>query len=176
MILKGEKVILRPIHLSDAKRFVKWLADPSVNKFMATRSVSMREELKWIRGLKKQKDNKTFAIDTKEGTHIGSINLFLKPHDQKAVLGVMIGDKRYWNKGYGTDAMRTILRYGFGRLRLHRISLKVYAYNPRALRVYKRLGFRIEGRGREEVFYRGTFYDDISMGLLRREWFKKQKR
>lgn len=176
MILKGEKVILRPIRLSDAKRFVKWLADPLVNKFMATRRVSMREELQWISSLKKQKLNKAFAIDTKDGVHIGSINLSLKPQDKRAALGVMIGDKQYWNRGLGTDAMRTILRYGFGRLRLHRISLKVYAYNPRALKVYTRLGFILEGRGREEVLYRGRFYDDMYMGLLRREWLKKQER
>ena len=174
MILKGEKVILRQIRLSDAKRFVKWLYDPRVNKFMSGRPVSMQEELRWIRGLKKKKDNKAFAIDTGDGTHIGSINLLLKPHDKKAVLGVMIGDKRYWNKGYGTDALKTIIRYGFIRLRLHRISLEVYEYNPRAIRVYRRLGFRIEGRGREARRYKGKFYDDIVMGLLRREWFKKQ--
>lgn len=136
----------------------------------------MREELKWIRSLKKKKDNKAFSIDTTEGTHIGSINLLVKPHDTKAVLGVMVGDKRYWNKGYGTDALQTIMRYGFSRLRLHRISLKVYEYNPRAIRVYRKLGFRREGREREAQRYKGKFYDCIDMGLLRREWLKKQKR
>jgi len=175
MILKGEKVILRQIRLSDAPRFVKWLADPSVNKFLVGRRVSMQEELRWIRGLKKQKDNKAFAIDTKEGTHIGSIGLRLRPQNKNAELGIMIGDKRYWNKGYGSDAIRTILQYGFERLRLHRISLKVYAYNPRASHVYKNFGFQVEGRGREEILYRGKFYDDIYMGLLRRKWLKKRK-
>lgn len=176
MILKRKKVILRPIKLSDAPRFVKWLNESTVNKFVTKRAITLKEELKWIRSLAKiRKIEHHFAIDTKEGIHIGSTALFLKPQNKMATFGILIGDKRYWNKGYGTDATKTILAYGFNKLKLHRIQLEVYQYNPRAIRVYKKLGFKLEGIRRQANFYRGKFHDDLLMGILKSEWQKLNK-
>ena len=114
--------------------------------------------------------------DTIEGAHIGSVGLRILPAHKNAELGIMIGDKRYWNKGYGSDAMRVILRYGFDRLQLHRIGLKVYSYNPRAYHVYKRFGFKKEGVGRQAILLRGRYYDDVHMGLLRSEWIRGERK
>lgn len=85
-------------------------------------------------------------------------------------LGIGLGARDCWGQGYGTDAVKLILRYGFTELNLHRISLTVFAYNSRAIRLYRRLGFVEEGRAREFLQRDGRRWDMIFMGLLRTEW------
>ena len=171
MEIRGKKIILRPIKMTDAPRFVKWLSDPEVNQFTTRKSVTLKEEKQWIRGhVKTRKTELHFAVDTLDGVHIGTIALFLDLRDKNARFGILIGDKNYWNRGYGTDAARTIINYGFKTLKLHRIYLQVYETNPRAIKVYKRLGFRLEGRSREHVLKNGKFRDTLHMGMLRKEW------
>ena len=170
MILKGKKVILRPIRLSDASRFVKWLSDPTVNKFTTRRPIFLKEERKWIRSLLKNRDDFHLAIDTKDGVHIGSVGLEIQKRDRKADFDILIGDKNYWDRGYGTDATYVMLDYGFRKLKLHRIFLRVFKFNKRAIKIYKKLGFKMEGTGREAVFNKGKFYDLVYMGILRKEW------
>jgi RimJ/RimL family protein N-acetyltransferase len=82
----------------------------------------------------------------------------------------VIGEREYWGKGYGTDAMNLLTRYAFMELNLHRVSLGVHSYNTRALRCYEKAGFRTEGAIRGETFREGRRSDDIYMGILRREW------
>jgi RimJ/RimL family protein N-acetyltransferase len=172
MRLKGSKVILRPIVMDDAKRFVQWFKDPHVTKFLTRGPITMAEERKWIRSLAKEgRHRRIFAIDTLEGTHIGSIGFHeISKRDKCGEFGIVVGDRNYWNKGYGTDALCTLLDYGFTKLKLHRVSLKVYVYNPRAIHVYKRLGFKREGIAREAVRYQGKYYDEYIMGLLITDW------
>ncbi|MDO8522838.1 MAG: GNAT family protein [bacterium] len=171
MKLIGKQIILRPIKLSDAEHFVKWVSDPEVNKFTTRNKITLKEELKWIKGMRKTKNTFIFAIDTKDGTHIGSAGIHdMNRKDKNAIFGILIGDKKYWNKGYGTDATTVLLNYGFNKLKLHRIELFVYEYNPRAIKVYKRLGFKLEGIKREQVFYKNKFYDVLNFGILDREY------
>lgn len=176
MKLIGEKVILRPIAVADAPRFVKWFNDPAVHRFLIRRKLTLKEELKWIKGLPKDKNSVHFAIDTRDGVHIGSVGLNdVNKRDGFAVFGIVIGDKRYWGKRYGREAMRLILDYGFRRLKLHRIELDVYDYNARGIKLYRRLGFKVEGKKRERVRWSGRYYDVFQMGLLRPEWLKRKK-
>jgi RimJ/RimL family protein N-acetyltransferase len=90
-------------------------------------------------------------------------------------VGIGIGEPEDWGKGYGTDAMRLILRYAFTELNLHRVSLGVYAYNSRGIRSYEKAGFVVEGRARQVVQREGRRWDEVSMGILRQEWERKQK-
>src|SRR3989304_3787947 len=85
MEIRGKKIILRPIKMTDAPRFVKWLSDPEVNQFTTRKSVSLKEEKQWIRGhAKTRKTALHFAIDTLDGVHIGTIALFLDLRDKNA--------------------------------------------------------------------------------------------
>ncbi len=173
MILKGEKVILRPIKMSDAPRFVKWLNDKEVHRFLQAhdRRLTLSKERKWISQNKKDsKVKKNFTIETLERRHIGSVSLDINVPNRRAVFGIVIGDKKYWNKGFGTDAGKTMINFGFKKLKLHRIELDVMVYNPRAIKVYKRLGFKLEGRLREHNAYQKRFYDVLHMSILDREW------
>lgn len=178
MIIKGKKVILRPVQLSDAERFVKWFNDPKVNKFMNYRNFTLAFEKQYIinRLKNKAKDNFHFCIDTKEGVHIGSCSLesISKIHN-RATFGIIIGDKNFWDQGLGSEAAKLIIDYGFRKLKLHRIDLDVYAYNPRAIKVYKRLGFKKEGEKREHAFWQGKYYNALMMSILDREWEKRNK-
>jgi RimJ/RimL family protein N-acetyltransferase len=87
-----------------------------------------------------------------------------------AWIGIGLGDREDWGKGYGTDAMRILLRYAFEELNLHRLSLSVFEYNPRAIRSYEKVGFVIEGSARQFLNRDGKRYDMILMGILREEW------
>jgi RimJ/RimL family protein N-acetyltransferase len=88
------------------------------------------------------------------------------PENREAILGIAIGDRSYWDGGYGTDAMRVLCRFGFDMMNLHRIQLDVYEGNERAIHVYEKVGFQVEGRRREAMFKYGRYQDVIVMGLL----------
>lgn len=176
MIFRGSKVILRPLQLTDAARFVKWLNDPSVNKFLRVRRIILPDEKKWIAQKKHSQTDRIFAIDTTAGVHIGSVGLHqIDVPNRRCNLGIMIGDRRYWDKGFGTEAISLLLDYGFRKLKMHRIELDVYAYNRRAIKVYRRLGFKREGKKREHNFWGGRFWDTYHMAVLDREWEKNKK-
>jgi RimJ/RimL family protein N-acetyltransferase len=102
---------------------------------------------------------------------IGSIGLGgeMKFHGD-AFVGIGIGDPEFWGKGYGTEAMQLMLCYAFMELNLHRVSLDVFDYNPRALHSYEKAGFKLEGRKRGMLLREGQRWDLIYMGILREEW------
>jgi RimJ/RimL family protein N-acetyltransferase len=177
MVLKGKKVILRPIRLSDAPRFVKWLNDTGITKFLQRRKrLTLKQEKKWISEALRSKSQKSFIIETSSGVCVGCTGLALNLDHHRATFGIFIGEKNYWNQGLGSEAARLVLGYGFGKLKLHRIELGVLEYNPRAMKVYKRLGFKKEGVRRDHILYSGKYYDDIHMGLLKQEWEKLNKK
>ncbi len=85
-------------------------------------------------------------------------------------VGIGLGEREYWGRGYGTEAMRLALQYAFQELNLHRVSLSVIAYNERAIRSYEKAGFRSEGRLRQTIRRAGRRWDEVCMSILRREW------
>ncbi len=119
----------------------------------------------------------SFSIRLLENDRIvGGIGLHgLNWAQRESFVGIGLGQKEDWGKGYGTDAMKIILRYAFTELNLRRISLDVFEYNPRGVRSYEKAGFVIEGRQRGQVFREGRRWDDIYMGILREDWIKLQE-
>ena len=95
--------------------------------------------------------------------------------DRDTYVAIGIGEPDFWSKGYGTDAMRVMLRYGFTELNLHRISLTVFEVNPRGIRSYEKCGFKHEGRIREFLLRDGKRSDMLLMGVLRSEWEQLQQ-
>jgi RimJ/RimL family protein N-acetyltransferase len=96
--------------------------------------------------------------------------------DRDGFVAIGIGETDFWGKGYGSDAMRLMLRYGFTELNLHRVSLTVYAYNLRGIRSYEKCGFQHEGRIREFVLRDGRRSDMLHMGILRSDWVKFEQK
>jgi RimJ/RimL family protein N-acetyltransferase len=118
-----------------------------------------------------------FVIRTLEDDHlIGETGLdAVRNGHGDTFVGIGIGEREYWGKGYGTDAMRIVLRYAFSELNLHRVSLDVFEYNPRAVRSYEKAGFQHEGRARGVLHRAGRRWDLIYMGILRQEWEAQQR-
>lgn len=172
----GDRVRLRAIERDDLPRYVTWFNDPEVrqnlNMFLP---MSQAEEEKWYEDLlNREPMERPLAIDVKEGdnwVHVGGCGIFsFDKLARSAELGISIGDKSYWDKGYGTDALKTLMRHGFETLNLRRISLQVFESNPRAVNVYERLGFIEEGRLRQSRFIQGRYEDTLIMAILRDEW------
>jgi len=91
-------------------------------------------------------------------------------NDRVGTCGIFVGDKKEQGKGYGTEAMKLLLEYGFNTLNLNRLDLKVNDFNLRAIKCYQRLGFVEEGRMRQSCFRNGEYHDQIIMSILRSEW------
>jgi diamine N-acetyltransferase len=174
MILKGKKVVLRPTRVSDAVRFVKWFNDPKVNKFMFVRHLTLKGEIKYLKNAIKDKSRHNMAIEV-GGKHIGVVGLEVNKQNNRANFGLMIGEKQFWGQGIGEESSRLMIDFAFKKLKLHRLELDVYDYNPRAQNLYRKLGFKKEGFKREHNLYTGKYRKVIYMGLLDREWKNRKK-
>lgn len=177
-MIEGAVVNLRAIDVADAGRYCDWLNDREVTQHLQMRyQIPRLAEEAWIRqGSAKQMafgQGGNYAIETKDGRHIGSVGFhYANPENRKATLGIVIGDKAYWSKGYGTDAMLTMLRFGFDEMNLRRIDLSVDVENERAIACYRKCGFREEGRLRQHRWVRGRYVDQLWMGILREEFYE----
>ena len=170
-ILKGMHVVLRPLASADLRRCVKWFSDPQVLRYLGrNQPVTYAEEERWFRDYLRRSDEQIFAIEV-GGRHVGNLGLHRVDRvHRKADLGVVIGERDYWSRGFGTDAIRAALRYGFVDLALNKISLDVLEYNARAIRSYEKCGFRREGVHRQDVYKDGRYFDVLRMSVLAREF------
>ncbi|MFW9971053.1 MAG: GNAT family N-acetyltransferase [Candidatus Odinarchaeota archaeon] len=139
----------------------------------------MAEE-EWMENLKNHEDSIHFSILISHEDAIEKLigNCGLHKIDWKnrvAEAGILIGEKEYQNKGYGTEAMELLVEYGFNTVNLNRIELYTYEYNIRALKSYKKVGFIEEGRKRQFMWSNGKYYDAILMGILAEEWKERKK-
>jgi len=170
-MIHGERVRLRAIEREDIPRFLKWLNDPGVRHYLSMYlPLSRAQEEEWFERHLSDEGSRVFAIETAEGEHIGNIGLHdINWKDSSADLGIFIGERGSWGQGYGTDAVRTLLGLAFQEMGLHRISLRVFDFNQRAIRCYQKCGFRQEGCLREAHFTEGRYHDVLLMGILARE-------
>jgi RimJ/RimL family protein N-acetyltransferase len=173
-MIEGQKVRIRAIEKSDIDEILGWINDGEVMKNLLMRyPVSRYQEEKWIeRALDDAVGrNKVFAIETKEGEYLGGIGLHnINWENRNAEAGIVIGKKEHWNKGYGTDAMMTILDFAFNQMNLHRVYLRVYEYNARGIRSYEKCGFKQEGVLRDDRYTNGEYHHTVMMGILKEEF------
>lgn len=177
-ILKGKKVILKPMTLKDAPNFVHWFNDEAVTKFLGRQNtgITLNEEKKYIKKIARNKEQISWSIYTKEGIHIGSTDLHsLNLNNKKTDWGIIIGDKDYWNQGYGQDVLATILKYCFNTLKLNRFGLSVYNGNIAGIKCYKKCGLKKEGIKRQSIYRYGKYWDEIIMSILKSEYKKLKK-
>jgi RimJ/RimL family protein N-acetyltransferase len=175
-MIEGTIVNLRAQEMGDLERNQRWLNDREVMRFLTNRyQFSMMAEEAWMRERSTRPiaygGDMGFAIETKDGRHIGNTGLHgASPENRSAEMGIMIGEKDCWSRGYGTDALRTLCRLGFEEMNLNRISLGVYDFNERAIASYVKCGFVEEGRRRKDTYRYGAYIDVVIMGLLREDW------
>jgi RimJ/RimL family protein N-acetyltransferase len=178
-IHRGRIVYLRPAERTDIPTFVRWLSDERTTRHLDLRSpIGLAMEERWFEDLLEHhgRDRWLFVIcRIADGRPVGSMDLHeLDLTNGGAGLGVVIGDAADRSRGYGGDAIATLLDFSFDQLRLERVWLDVYAANPDARRLYERLGFVLEATLRHGV-YRGGQFDDVHrMAILRSEWAERR--
>jgi RimJ/RimL family protein N-acetyltransferase len=160
-----------------AAYFSRWNQDSEFVRLLDTDPPKLFSEKKWKEWLEKELDKEVlggmyFAIRTLDGDRligfIGLFDLFMQHGD--TLVAIALGEHDNWGKGYGTDAMRIMLRYAFQELNLRRVGLIVFEYNPRAIHSYEKAGFISEGRIRQVMLRDGRRWDYLYMGILREEW------
>jgi len=181
-MITGSKVRLRAIERTDIPNFVRWLNDPEVTENLLIHSpLSKAMEESWFdRHLAMNpNEGEVLGIEVMVGStwvHVGNAGLHgIEPVHLAAEFGIFIGEKQYWNQGYGREAARLMLKHGFEDLNLNRIYLHVYETNPRAVRSYEAAGFKREGVLREAVYKNGKYLDVILMSVLHSEWIAANK-
>ncbi len=175
-MLKSDKVILRPMRKSDLTLLQKWFNDPDVGEYLGW-YLPMTEVMleKWLEDALSTKDGTfvAFVIEAAEkhsSTPIGTIGFsHIDYRSRNAMMGISIGEKDYWKKGFGTEVVRLLVKYGFEQLNLHRIDSYVFAPNTRSLRLHTKAGFIEDGSKRAVYFKNGRFLDEVMFGLLKEE-------
>jgi RimJ/RimL family protein N-acetyltransferase len=174
--LIGKKCYLSPININDAGKFAEWLNDLEVTENLTLYDgVINTETEKTI--LEKLSQNHNYSIiDNGTNELIGNCGYEdIDNLNQTAEVGIFIGNKNYWNKGYGTEALTLLLDYGFKALNLHNIWLRTFSFNARAIRAYEKAGLKIIGRRRESILRGKERYDTVLMEILYNEFYKARK-
>lgn len=170
--LIGERIYLSPRNSEDVEKYTEWMNDFETTDYTGRshQIVTIEAEKKYLE--ENINEEAVFAIiESKEDKLIGTLGLHNVNHFKRtATLGIFIGDKEYRGKGYGTDAIRLILDYGFNYLNLNNIKLDLMEFNERALICYKKCGFKEYGRRRKCNFINGKYYDTIEMDILSEEF------
>jgi RimJ/RimL family protein N-acetyltransferase len=174
-MLRGEKVILRALEQQDLPRMWAFHNDVEFELVIGgdpwePQSLARLQAQFEARSRDGEHDGMSFAIEG-DGKCIGSCGLFhVDLTARTCELGIGIGDKEYWGRGYGRDAVRVLLEYAFRLRNMHKVWLRAVATNERAIRAYRACGFVEEGRLREQSWGDGQYVDDVYMGILRGEW------
>lgn len=179
MMLTGDRVRLCAVESEAmAKAFARWSRDSEYRRLQDSEPafpIGVAEAREQYADDTPSANGFRFAIRTLEPDRlIGFLGLWLNWPHRDAWLGIGIGDRADWGKGYGSDALRLALRYAFDELNLQRVSLTVLGANPRAHRAYEKAGFVVEGRARRQSRYDGQRVDEVYMGILREEWERLQ--
>ena len=172
---EGEKVRLRPYVKEDTELVWKLINDPEIKRYLVPGipyPFTLTDEEKWIMSQSATRDTYSFAIEDKAtGRYLGGCGVNqVDWKNSRVMVGIFIGEKDFLGKGYGTDAMKTLVRFVFEEMNINKIKLEVYAFNERAIKSYRKCGFTIEGTLRQEVFRGGQYHDAHIMSLLRSEY------
>ncbi|QSQ10397.1 Spermidine N(1)-acetyltransferase [Koleobacter methoxysyntrophicus] len=172
-MLQSERLKLRVLEEQDGSMIVVWRNQKEViDQLFSYVGITAKQHFNWYEKYINDDTRLEFIIEIKDkkkpiGT-IGLNNIDFK--NQKAELGIMIGELTEQGKGYGEEAVRSLLQYAFDELNLQKIYLKTFCDNEPAVRLYKKVGFHQEGILRKEIFKNGKFKDVIIMSILKDEW------
>ena len=170
--LVGDRIYLSPRNSEDVEKFTEWLNDFETTDYTGRSGIltTLDGERKYLE--ENSNPEATFVIVTLEDNKmIGTVSLEdINWINRTATLGIFIGDKEFRSKGYGTEAIRLILEYGFKYMNLYNIKLDLMEFNERALKCYEKCGFKEYGRRRKCKFVNGKYYDSISMVILADEF------
>lgn len=171
--LIGDRIYLSPLNIEDAEKYVEWFCDfkmtDGINKSGSI--VTVESEREWIEKNLKNNDLNFAIVNLENDELIGNCGIMNVSYKNRiGEVGIFIGEENNRSKGYGTEALKLLLDFGFNYLNLNNIMLGVKSFNERAIACYKKVGFKECGRRRESYFLNGKYYDDVCMDILAREF------
>ena len=170
--LVGKKCYLSPMDVNDAEKYTAWLNDLEITSYLTLSAslISVEGERKFLENA--AMEHHYAIVDSATEELIGNASLADINHlHGTAEIGLFIGKKDCWGKGYGTEVMELLLDYGFAKLNLHNITLHVYSFNERAIRCYEKVGFKPAGRLREAFTLNRKKHDILIMDILPDEFY-----
>jgi RimJ/RimL family protein N-acetyltransferase len=172
--IEGRTVVLRPHAARNVAAFMRWYADPEVVRLTRYQDGPMRadEVRRFFEARVAGSGSLALAIHLRETDRLIGTCAFsqLDGDNGSALFHITIGERDCWGRGLGTEATALMLDHAFGALGLHRVGLAVFAFNERAIRSYRKVGFVVEGRSREAIWRDGRFFDEVHMSILAHEW------
>lgn len=179
IVLPGDKTSLVILTSDDVFLICKWINNKRVTQYLNaySRVYSLEYERKWLENALMDIDNPILGIwKNREKRLCGIVSLRVDKDNNRALLGIYIGDERDWGKGYGSEAVILALDYAFYVLGVHKVWLGLLSYNKRAYKSYKKIGFKEVGRFRDHIKISDSKYADyIIMDILKKEFDERYK-
>lgn len=177
MLFESSRIKLRKMTKEDTELYNKWRNDievmHSTNPSLDVYPLESTKEFVEHVMLESSTNKSYIMVEKEEEIPIGIISLInIDYKNRNAECIIDIGEKEHWAKGYGSESLKLLLDYVFYEMNLHRISLKVFSFNDRAISLYTKIGFQEEGNSRQSLFRNGQWYDIIHMGILKNEYLK----
>ena len=172
-LLKGERVTLRPADDSDPPRFIPWVADVEVTRYLGRRTgMALYQEVDFFKKVGESKNDVLWIIDF-EGRTVGAIGIHgINWQNALGTTGILIGDKTAWRKGVASEAMELRTRYAFRELNLRKLITEVFVDNAPSRRALEKAGYRTVGVHKEHFFTGGKWHDVWIGEVLRSDWEK----
>lgn len=170
--IRGDRCYLRELRLEDAKEetYYRWMNDPEITQFLESRFFpnSLSEIGEFVNEVNRDSNSCIFAvIESKEDRHIGNVKIGpINWFHRNAEIGILIGDKNSWGKGFASEVLCLMVQYARGVLNLHKLTAGCYANNIGSLKAFKKAGFSEEGTLKEHYFFRGEYVDAIRLGIV----------
>lgn len=179
--LMGERIYLSPMCVEDAEKYVEWFCDFKLTDGTGKSAclMNVEAEREWIEEKLKNQDLQFAIVSLENDELIGQCGFNeINYQNRTGTVGILIGEEKNRSNGYGAEALKLLLDYGFRYLNLNNVMLTVKSFNERAINCYKKVGFREFGRRRESYFLNGKYYDDVYMDILaeefRGDWIKNK--
>ncbi len=172
MKVVGDRIFLKLLLPEDVgENYVKWMEDEEVTRFLESRfkRYSLEDLKEYVRNMKESPSDFLFGIFLKENNkHIGNIKISGVDQIHKfGDIGLLIGEKSEWGKGYGTEAIKLITKYSFEQLNLHKLITGIYENNISSLKAFSQAGYKEVGRYKKHRFFNGEYIDEILLERCR---------
>ncbi len=170
-MIRGTRIYLRMILPQDADRkYLAWMNDVQVNRFLESRlqKWNIQKLKRFITEINKSKNYLFLAIIDKDSNrHIGNIKLGpIHSAHRFADIGILIGEKDFWGRGFATEAIKLLKGYSFNTFKLHKLTAGAYSKNTGSIKAFKKAGFKIEGKRPKHFKYGSNYMDEILLGCI----------
>lgn len=167
------KAKVRPLEMNDLDEIMKWVNDPEViGKFTNfKRPMTRKQEATYLEQIIASEKDQLFAVETESGDYLGNIGLHdINYNTRSGRLAIILGNKKYWGKGYAQSTVEGLLEHAFEKYHLHKVWAIVMEPNKKMQHILEKCGFKKEGLLRDEYFSQGKYHNMVRMSILEKEY------